>query len=222
MPSGDTPEEAPVSFRPLPGRPENRRQAFYAELAQLVAATLTPLDGRPVSPEAERDRTWENTQRARLRDFWASSPVVTEELFGRLIETGIYDPDPSFNRQFIDPAITHFGLLPVMRTLLSRLTEGPDWQRAGAARAWYWARCAVTEESANATAELRSRWRQQGLHEFIRTDDDDVRCCILGQLPLTTDYYPADLWPLVTQAIAIARASANDYLRHRVELQVRP
>lgn len=39
-------------------------------------------------------------------------------------------------------------------------------------------------------------------------------------LPLAADAHPAELHPLGGEAIRIARTSADEYLRHRVEHQV--
>jgi hypothetical protein len=47
-----------------------------------------------------------------------------------------------------------------------------------------------------------------------------VRRCILPGLDLRPDLGPPERRALVAQATRIARESADDYLRHRVEIQV--
>ena len=47
-----------------------------------------------------------------------------------------------------------------------------------------------------------------------------MRRCILPGLPLDPGLYPAEMHDLVAQAVRIARTSNDDYLRHRVEIQI--
>jgi hypothetical protein len=47
-----------------------------------------------------------------------------------------------------------------------------------------------------------------------------VRRCILPGLPLYPQAYPADMHDHVARAVRIARTSSDEYLRHRVAIQV--
>lgn len=58
------------------------------------------------------------------------------------------------------------------------------------------------------------------LRVAIDSDELDVRGAIIGKLSLATDDYPDEMHGLVSKAIAIARTSPDEYLRHRVEIQL--
>lgn len=110
--------------------------------------------------------------------------------------------------------------------LLEFLRHGTNPERAGAARAWYWTRASQKYVENNRAewdglANLRAAWREAALREFISNEDIDVRCCILPGLPLSIERYPADLHALVAEAIRIARTHPDEYLRHRVEIQIK-
>ncbi|UWE10177.1 hypothetical protein [Actinacidiphila bryophytorum] len=140
------------------------------------------------------------------------------------------DPNPSFNRGFVEPALNAFGRRRLRTALLDVLTTGPDPERAGAARAWYWSalplrmRRVVAEEPAGAPepddpSVLAREWNELALREFVRNEHLDVRRCILPLLPLRHSSYPPQLHELVDEAVAVARNHPDVYLRHRVEIQ---
>ncbi len=138
---------------------------------------------------------------------------LAEPFFDALVRAAIYDPDPSFNRQFVEPLRAAFGARRTQEALLVILTTGTNQERAGAARAWYWATLEQVED-------VQARWNHAALHEFVANEDINVRRCVLPQLTLHPSQYPEELHPLVAEAVHIARTHADDYLRHRVELQV--
>jgi hypothetical protein len=149
---------------------------------------------------------------------------------------GVYDPSPSANRQFIEPAVTAFGRRRVKTALIDVLLTGTDAERAGAARAWYWTGVSMrvagrdssgayvyTPESlaeSAAVADLRAQWQETALREFVANEDLDVRRCVLPGLTLNPANYPAEFRELVAEAVRIARAHPDEYIRHRVEHQV--
>lgn len=145
----------------------------------------------------------------------------------------MYEPDPSFSRQLVGPAIAAFGRRRVQVALLDYLDTGAPADAAGAARAWYWTSVGVrylpgtttmTPESAAEFAEagdLRERYRLTALRRFLADDDLDLRRCVLPGLTLDPQMYPSQMRDQVARAVQIARTSNDDYLRHRVELQAR-
>ncbi|WKK24068.1 hypothetical protein QZH56_36310 [Streptomyces olivoreticuli] len=177
---------------------------------------------------------WEAEARATLREGLASR--VPEPLFNSLVRAAVLDPNPSFNRQFVEPAVAAFGRHRVLAALIQYLCTGTNTERAGAARAWYWARASLrfrgsanfekgvpTPESQaeyDAVADLSAEWSEATLREFVANDDLDVRRCILPGLSLKPESHPAELHGLVAEAVRIARTHPDEYLRHRVEHQV--
>ena len=68
--------------------------------------------------------------------------------------------------------------------------------------------------------DLRLRIRCHMLREFIDNTDLELRPRIIPMLVLDAKKYPEELRPLIAQAIAIARSHSDEYIRHRVEIQL--
>ena len=65
-----------------------------------------------------------------------------------------------------------------------------------------------------------ARERLVRLREFVATENVVARRSILAGLCLDAAKYPAEMRSFVSRAIAIARESDDEYLRHRVEIQL--
>jgi hypothetical protein len=209
----DTAGEVRV-LQPLPGRTEDGSQAFELRLARLLRLLEVEVDQGPDYPSAAR---WE------VHKALDGRSELPEEYFEALLEAAVHDPNPSFNRRFVEPALIAFGKRRVRLALLGHLRTGTDPERAGAARAWYWTALSV-DHGPHATADdgaaVRDSWNEAALREFVANEDVDVRRCILPGLPLVLRAYPPALHGLVETAVAIARAHPDEYIRHRAEIQV--
>ncbi|MFJ3105485.1 hypothetical protein [Streptomyces sp. NPDC086835] len=214
----------------LPERTEDRREPFTRCLADVVR--ILGLDVAP-EPEPGDRRTWERGARAALREACRRGVDLPEASFDALVKAAVHDPDPSFNRQFVEPALNAFGHRRVRSALLAYLRTGTDPERAGAARAWYWSAlplrlplvraenpdAAVQAERDDGSAVM-AEWHEAALREFVSNEHLDVRRCILPGLVLRKSAYPPELHDLVDAAVATARSHPDDYIRHRVEHQV--
>ena len=223
----DAADKPPRAFMALPSPRGDSRTTFYHCLA-----VLTDLLGADIGPEKPGTRAWYYKTWTAIRLGLRARETLPDQFFDALIRAGIYDPNPSRSAHVIKPAIAAFGCLRVQTALLDYLRSGTSAERAGAARAWYWASAAwrwnrggwwTHEKPADpdgSLAALRRAWFEAALREFVANEDIDVRCSILPGLPLSTGRYPADLHGLVDEAISIARAHPHEYVRHRVEIQV--
>ncbi|WP_370097002.1 hypothetical protein [Streptacidiphilus sp. MAP12-20] len=215
----------------LPGRTETGRQCFLSALEDVVRTI-----GLDVAAEAEPgdQRSWDHRARAALRDACRRGVILPAASFEALMKAAVSDPDPSFNRQFVEPALNAFGRRRVRSALLDYLRAGTDPERAGAARSWYRSALPLRlpQVAAQQSADTREvepdeasavvrEWHDAALREFVNNDHVDVRRCILPGLPLRQTAYPQELHSLVDVAVAIARAHPDEYIRHRVEHQVR-
>lgn len=191
--------------------------------------------GLDIAPESEHGDlwTWEHRARAALRDACRRGVTLSEESFDVLLKAAVHDPNPSFNRQFVEPSLNAFGHRRVQFALLKYLRTGTDLERAGAARAWYWSALPlrmplVRAEGLGATGQAERDdgsavvvvWNEAALREFVSNEHLDVRRCILPGLSLRKSAYSPELHDLVDTAVAIARSHPDEYIRHRVEHQV--
>ncbi|WP_434445239.1 hypothetical protein [Lentzea sp. E54] len=184
-------------------------------------------------PDDTDARSWRHAARYALGKAISAraNEQVPDEWFEPLPRAAVHEPDPSFSRQLVGPAMAAFGRRRVMLALLGFLESSEPADVAGAAKAWYhtgfrayapgYTGPAPDREAERTTfRELHGRYRVVALRRFVADEDLDVRRRILPGLPLDQASYPAELHDLVAEAVRIARTS-DDYLRHRVEIQVR-
>jgi hypothetical protein len=153
---------------------------------------------------------------------------VPEGLYLPMIMAGIDEPNPSFNRSFIEPFVKAHGHRRVNTTLLDVFETGTDARKAGVANALYWAQVSSNplDKANNNTsifAEMEDVWarkRRLLLLEFVQNPNVRVRQCIIPKLNLKAASYPPELRDFVEEAIKIARNHSDDYIRHRVEVQL--
>jgi hypothetical protein len=187
-------------------------------------ATVTATIGASLPPISHE---WFKTALQNGHKKWFVSWVfrtwltVPGELFDGMIRAAVYEVNPSTNDQFIQPCLRAFGVIAVNEALLTYLAEGSNFEKAGAVNALYWAqRMGESGIPEVDISSIRDRKREMFLREFISNEDTNVRRSIIPSLNLDELVYPDELKPLVQQAILIARAQPDDYIRHRVEVQL--
>ncbi|MFF8443200.1 hypothetical protein ACF07U_20335 [Streptomyces californicus] len=149
-----------------------------------------------------------------------------EEWFAPLMAAAVYDPDPSFCRWFVEPAVYAFGRRRVMAALVDYLRTGTDTERAGAMRAWYCAHVplhadrspaygpgGVRDPALDETQDIRAVWLETSLRVFAEsTDPQTCHRALLG-LPASRSAYPPSLRGLLESTLASARAHSDPYIR---------
>jgi hypothetical protein len=147
---------------------------------------------------------------------------VPKRLLSAFLRAAVYEENPSFNRQFIEPCVRSYGSTRVATTLLRYLENGTNHERAGAASAFFW--CLGLNGSRGTPSEDISAsvapFQERALRAFVGNDDLAVRRRIIPMLALRPGSYPPTLASLVARAIDIARTHSDEYIRHRVEVQL--
>lgn len=215
-------------FTAPPGRPEDGKRLLRQHMRELIRLLRIEV---PLDPETAG---WRHVARNAIRKaFISRSDGLSEDCFEPLIGAAVYEPDPSHNRWFVEPAINAFGRRRVQVALLALLQTGTDRERAGSARAWYWTGYPLKQQhlragtvaagmgaEADEAPDVVAAWREASLREFVGNEDLNVRCCILPGLRLNPESYPPELRNLVDTAVAVARSHPDEYIRHRVEVQI--
>lgn len=162
---------------------------------------------------------------------------VPKRLVKPFLQAAINETNPSFNRQFVEPVIESFGNRRVNEYLLDVVERGDDKAIAGGVAAFYWANMKIafagevpkytleyaTPESRARVLELKDVWdrkRETYLRVFVFNENVTVRRQVIPSLNLDEESYSLELKPLVQQAIEIARSHPDEYIRHRVEVQL--
>jgi hypothetical protein len=234
----NTPKRAAMSWEDLfvsfvSARQSNHREevARYVQQARRQLATNTNDDWKMLANALQdHDRKWF------VAEVFSKAPIP-KRLFSAFVRAAIYEVNPSHNRYFVEPCVASYGHRKVNEALLDYVENGSPFEIAGAVVALYWAQMRIwfsgtpqeftleyaTPESRKAYLELQDVWNRKRclfLRMFVTNENLDVRRNILPSLTLEETAYPDDLGPLVAQAIEIARRHPDDYLRHRVEVQL--
>ncbi|MER6417134.1 hypothetical protein ABT273_39990, partial [Streptomyces humidus] len=99
-------------------RHEASTRTFLACAAEV--ARLLELEAAADVPEDRRARHLAGAARRPLLE----RATLSEEFFDPLMAAAVYDPDPSFCRWFVEPALYAFGRRRVMTALLGYLRTG--------------------------------------------------------------------------------------------------
>ncbi|WP_432086309.1 hypothetical protein [Streptomyces sp. bgisy095] len=151
---------------------------------------------------------------------------LPEEWFAPLMAAAVYDPDPSFCRWFVEPAVYAFGRRRVMAALVDHLRVGTDAERAGAVRAWYSAHVPLRADRSPAygpdgvrnpaldeVQDIKAAWLEASMRVFAEFTDLQMRHRVLLNLPTSRAAYPPPLHKLLESTLASARAHPDPYLR---------
>ncbi|MEU5656576.1 hypothetical protein ABZ802_13275 [Streptomyces sp. NPDC047737] len=152
--------------------------------------------------------------------------TLPEELFAPLMAAAVYDPDPSFCRWFVEPAVYAFGRRRVMAALADHLRHGTDAERAGALRAWYSAHVpvyagrspaygpgGVRDPALDESRDVRAAWMEACMGVFAEVTDLRMRHRVLLDLPTSRAAYPPSLHELLDCTLASARLHPDPHIR---------
>ena len=134
-----------------------------------------------------------------------------------LLHAGVLESDPSRNRWLIEPAVGVLGASRVLERLLTYLRDGSFKEKAGAASAAYWVR---PSEADTSYPEVARAFRDEMLQQFVACADLTVQQRIVPMLSMAPESYSAGVSELLPAAIAKARESDDDYVRHRIAVQL--
>ncbi|MCX4869074.1 hypothetical protein OHU11_39295 [Streptomyces sp. NBC_00257] len=151
---------------------------------------------------------------------------LPEKWFAPLVAAAVYDPDPSFCRWFVEPAVYAFGRRRVMAALVDYLRVGTDAERAGAVRAWYCAHLplradrspaygpgGVRDPALDESQDIKAAWLEASLRVFTESTNLQMRHRVLLNLPTSRSAYPPSLHKLLESALTSARAHPDPHIR---------
>jgi hypothetical protein len=210
---------APVQNAAVTDKAEDtdRQRAFLACAAEVARLLGVDVDA-PGTPAMRRARNLAHAVRRPLLE----SPRLADELFAPLMAAAVHDPDPSFCRWFVEPALYGFGRRRVLEALVEYLRSGTDAERAGATRAWYWAGMPLRADrsaayapdgtraaSLDASQEAAEAWMEVSMRVYAETTDAELRYHVMRMLPVSREAYPPRLQNLFETTLNAARADPD-------------
>ncbi len=142
-------------------------------------------------------------------------PDRSKRLTRDLLAAGMREPNPSYNRLFLYPVRRREGWPQIVDWMIEIAEAGGDLEKGGVSRATYW-----LQERNPIDADSRQRLNAWMLAEFCRSDDLVAQRSLIAGLKLDPASVDDELAPLIKQAIDKARRSEDEYVRHRLEVQL--
>lgn len=177
---------------------------------------------RILSISKSAGRTWISDSLKDEKKKWFVAEIfekmpVPKQLFNEMLYASIMEGDPSYNRKFINPCVRSFGALLALNVILHYLETGSNREKYGAISILYWIGARPDEKIPE---EIYTKIRCWKLREFVNNEDVAVRQRIIPMLTLDPKYYPEEFHNLIPKVIQIAREHPDEYIRHRIELQL--
>jgi hypothetical protein len=189
--------------------------AIYRALQQIEEMLTSSEQAISVCSSGPDSVLWQKWQFLKIsllvRKYWGHLP---ESYFVPLLRAAIYEADPSWNRDFLTPALRAFGHRKVQEVLLQYLEQGTPREQAGALRAWYWAWKPCDED-------LRGKRDSFLLKRFVECEDLAVQRSIIFFLSLNPSDYSQACQPLIPTAIHLARTHPDAFVRQQVAEKLR-
>lgn len=192
--------------------------AFHRYISDLLELTGGHL------PDGLTGQEWEIAARKAAVAGLPREGPWPEAVSGAVIRVILNDPFPVEYNPLLKLALEAAGRRRVQEGLIAGLENGTSAEKVAAVGAWYRARPPLvyrglaslldggegvpTEESKreyDAVEDLRIRWRQATLREFVANEDPDVRRALREEISLDPARYPAGFADLVAEAARIAR-----------------
>jgi hypothetical protein len=177
-------------------------------LAARVLAEAAGLEGRTARHDRPAD-----PERLRLL-----GELIPPSVFDALIGAAVLERDPSFDGQFVVPAVWIWGWAPTVQALTRYLSDGTDAEKWGAVNALYHASGAwrppfgPVAVDAEEGARVWNRVQEEMLRQFAQTTDVPLQQTI-GRWLEPVPSYPPSLRELAERAHQIARRHPDRFVR---------
>ena len=137
-------------------------------------------------------------------------------LLTELVQAAMTEPDPSFCRAFVLPLKGQATWPEVATAMLDVADRGGPLERGGFARALYW----LKAEFPVCDPLIATRLNSWMLEEFVRATDIYAQRSLIGKLSFDPKLTDTAIQALIPCAIAKARSHEDEYIRHRIEIQL--
>jgi hypothetical protein len=144
--------------------------------------------------------------------------ITPKRLLRPMITAAVNEPNTSFNKSFVRPAVRCAGPSRVAEALVRIFREGVEEERVGALAALYWV-APIAHDFSFDLDDDRGIEQEELVDTFLATDSVALRRQILPWLKLAT-LKSGELAVRAARVAEICRASADDYLRSRVAVQL--
>ena len=160
--------------------------------------------------------------------LYIEANAMPEELYEPMLRAAIYELNPLQVQTFVEPCVKAFGVPRVVQTLVDYFERGTDFEKTGAVNAMHWAseRKSTTESGRHKPVEpkllqLLDYRRSLYLQTFLKNPDVDLRRAIITNLELDPLGVPMMIQEQIDKVIKTARTHTDEYIRHRVEVQLK-
>ena len=158
--------------------------------------------------------------------LFVEAQAMPEALYEPMVRAAVYETSPLLTQSFVEPCVKAFGAKRVFQSLIDFLEKGTNYEKAGAVNALHWASGRKTvgewgkQKPLNELLALEDYRRTLYLNTFIANPDLDLRRSIITYADLDEFTANAPVLDLIQKVVKIARTHPDEYIRHRVEVQL--
>ncbi len=142
-------------------------------------------------------------------------PDHSKPLAKDLLAAGMRELNPSFNRQFLEPVKLRESWPRIVEWMIEIAESGGDLEIGGVSRAAYWLQ--PRGQAHDASSKRLDSWM---LAAFCRSDDLVAQRSLMPGLHFDAESLNEEAIPLIDEALEKARNSPDEYIRHRLAVQL--
>lgn len=224
---------------------EDKREVVWRKTNELIRETA--LACVPMQPEGIAwfmkelsipGNLWEQEKKCFARGVLGVIRCIPADLVLFALRMAVEEPDPSYNRLYVETAVRGLGAYEVCLRLLEVMRTGTNYEKAGALNALYWAVSSAFDREegyffkegvANDSPERSAMHKQivdemmrLALIEFVINEDLDLRRSFVRWVSADESKYPDVLRPKVTEAVQIALNHPDQFIRQHMQRQLNP
>jgi hypothetical protein len=159
--------------------------------------------------------------------LFVEAQAMPDALYDPMIRAAVYETSPLRAQAFVEPCVKAFGAKRVFQSLIDFLEKGTNYEKTGAVNALHWAGERKTtgewgkHKHPNADVMALEDYRRTlYLNTFIANSDLDLRRSLITYADLDEFTANHPVKELIQKVVKIARAHPDEYIRHRVEVQL--
>ena len=145
------------------------------------------------------------------------SPQSCTPLRKALLRAAMEEKNPSFNRNFIKPLRVVMTYPEAINSMIEMIDPNDPLEVAGVANASYWARIELDDSDDLETRTNFNIWR---IERFLDLTDVYAKRTLIAGMSFKSPYVPEEFKEKSKLVIKLARKHKDEYIRHRVEIQL--
>lgn len=145
------------------------------------------------------------------------TPQSCKPLKKALLRAAITEENPSFNRNFIAPLRAVMTYPEAINSMIEMIDSNNPAEVAGVSNASYWARIELSESDDLKARTQLNAWK---IERFLDLSDVYARRTLIAGMSFDKAFVPDEYKEKSNRVIELARNHEDEYIRHRLEIEL--